>query len=366
MNFIDPDQEQPKRKFADPDKPHDPKRDNLSPMQRRMGIGGPNSSADPVTGFLQMPYEGGGLVTDAASRIGASPEIAAGAGVAANMGLQAIPMGLGALTKVAKPVLQSASRRLMQSATKPTLEAHKSGDAAAAIETMLQRGYNPTEGGVKAMDAQISKLASQVDEIVKNSTSTVNKGEVGLSLKDSFNRFRNQVNPSADLSALRNAWLEFRSHPDLIGKMEIPVQKAQAMKQGTYNALGNKAYTGEMKGAEIEAQKGLARGLKEGINKAHPEVAPLNNLQGEFINARDVAMRRALMSGNTNILSLAPLGPDNLSRLGFLMDKSDLVKSALAHGLYGDLPMYGSMLGIAGGLAPHYGMQDPRGVLYDR
>ena len=44
--------------------------------------------------------------------------------------------------------------------------------------------------------------------------------------------------------------------------MEDRAADAQAMKQGTYRALGDKAY-GELKGASIEAQKAQARGLKE-------------------------------------------------------------------------------------------------------
>jgi hypothetical protein len=342
-------------------KPRD-RRDDANAMQRRMGIGGPNSSGDPVGDFLAFPYELGGRTTDVATSMGASPEVAASLGVLANMGGQAIPVGgMNAPIKAAQPLLQSGARKLMQSAVKPAQSDLLSGDAARAIETMLQKGYNPTEGGVMAMEKEIAKLGSEVDNLIAGSTSTVNKGEVGLALKDTFERFRNQVNPNADMQAVREAWMEFRNHPALIGKTEIPVQLAQKLKQGTYSSLGNKAY-GEVKGASIEAQKGLARGLKEGINKAHPEVAGLNAAEGELINAATIAQRRALMSGNRNPASLALLAPTDLRAVGFLADKSDLVKALLARGMYsGALPA--SRIGAASVMGGLYD-NEPTGGLY--
>lgn len=73
----------------------------------------------------------------------------------------------------------------------------------------------------------------------------------------------------------------------------IPVQQAQDMKQGTYRELKNKY--GQIGSAETEAQKALARGLKENIAEAVPEIAGLNAQESKLINALNITERRAFM-----------------------------------------------------------------------
>lgn len=284
-------------------------------------------------------YGAGGKISDAATNAGASPNVAAGLGFVGNVGMQAGPALLGgkAVEKLASPAMESMGRMLMKSAVKPPLADQLSGDAAKGIETMLREGYNPTKGGVEAMQQKISQLGEEISATIKNSNATVSKGDVGTSLMDAYKKFRNQVNPEADLNAIKQAWLEFRNHPDLIGKTDMPVQLAQQLKQGTYSQLGSKTY-GELSGASTEAQKQLARGLKEGISKAVPEVAPLNQLQAELINAKSIAERRALMQGNNNPLSLGAslgaLGHDPMSTIGLWANSSAFAKSMLARAAY--------------------------------
>jgi hypothetical protein len=206
--------------------------------------------------------------------MGASPEVAAGAGYAANVVTQAVPALMTGkfVQEESGPLMEAGARTLMQSAVKPTYEAQKSGDAAKAITTMLQEGYNPTKGGVQAMQQRISALGDEITDAIKNSPALVNKNDVASRLQSAIDKFRSQVNPKADLKTIEDAWSEFLAHPDLVGKINFPVQLAQALKQGTYRVLGDKPY-GELSGAANEAQKQLARGLKEEISKAVPGVS---------------------------------------------------------------------------------------------
>ena len=103
------------------------------------------------------------------------------------------------------------------------------------------------------------------------------------------------------------------------------------MKQGTYKAIGGKNY-GELKGAETEAQKALARGLKEEISSAVPNVAALNKREGNLLNALSVAERRALMDANKNPLGLGVLNPATLAL--WLWDRSGWAKAMTARMLY--------------------------------
>lgn len=225
----------------------------------------------------------------------------------------------------------------MSSAIKPTLESLRTGDAAKAIKTMLQEGYNPTAGGVEAMKAKISELGDQVSQAIANSPATINKNAVGSRLLELLDKVKKQVNPNADMAAVEKSLNEFLSHPALSGKTDMTAALAQELKQGTYRQLGNKPY-GEMKGAETEAQKALARGLKEEISAAVPEVAPLNARESSLITAKDVAERRALMEANKNPLplgaSIGAVAHDPMSTLGLYANSSAFIKSMLARALY--------------------------------
>lgn len=315
-------------------------------------------------------YEAGGKTTELASKVGLPPEVAAGAGFAANVGLQAVPALIGgkAATGVA-PSLESGAEKLMASALKPTLKDWKTGRAATAIQTMLDEGINVTPGGVMKLKQKIGELNNEIGTAIMNSTETINKGAVLKSLKETLEKFRNQVNPQADINAIKSAWNNFINHPLLpkvipeqiipartietgilnasgepftktipekiipaSGTNEIPVQLAQVIKQGTYKQLAGKY--GELGSAETEAQKALARGLKEGIAAAVPPIRSLNAEESNLINALNVVERRVLISANKNPAGLAWLTHNPASWAAFMADKSELFKSLVSRMIY--------------------------------
>jgi len=93
---------------------------------------------------------------------------AAGAGLIdpSNAGLGALFGGAlpgaaqlgGKLGGVIADGVASGSKRLMQSAIKPTIAQLKSGDAATAVEMMLKYGVNPTRGGVNKLRGMVDNL----------------------------------------------------------------------------------------------------------------------------------------------------------------------------------------------------------------
>lgn len=327
-------------------------------MQRRMGLGKTGNTMEDIRQAIDTaPYRLGGAVTD----LTGSPA----AGYVANVAGEAVPAILGGelIKAAAAPKMISAAQSVMQSALKPTYEQLRTGKAAQAIDTMLNEGINVSEGGLSKLHGQIGTLNDQVKGAIAASPATIQKSDVGRSLVDTFQKFQNQVNPQADLEAIKKAWLNFRNHPLLAGKTDIPVQLAQDMKQGTYRALSDKAY-GEVGGASQEAQKSLARGLKEGISKAVPAVGPLNAKESELLNAANVLERRVLVSGNNNQLGLTPLGVNPLSWLLFMTDRSPRAMSVLARGLNagaGQIPATTARAGIGYYMMPP---EDQRGALY--
>lgn len=294
-------------------------------------------------------YEGGGLATDVASKI-MSPEAAAGVGLAANVGIQTIPMFAGGalLNRAASPVMEKGAKRLMQSAAKPVMGDLRTGRAAQAIDTMLKEGINVTPGGVSKLRAKIYNLNDEISRAVQNSPETVDKVKVAEELRGLTDKFYKQVNPRSDVASIEKVWEEFLTHPLLAGKQEIPVQLAQEMKQGTYRSLGKKAY-GELKGAETEAQKALARGLKNEIAEVVPGVSALNKSESDLLNALSVAERRVLSSMNNNPGGLAWIIDDPVRGAAFMADKSDLFKSLVARMLNSGQNIVPSTVGQAAG-----------------
>lgn len=278
-------------------------------------------------------YKAGGVATDVSAKV-LPPEAAGAVGYATNVAVNALPALVGGETaKLLKPAFEKAGRDLMQSALKPTLEQLRTGKAAKAIDTMLNEGVNVTPGGLSKLRGKIGELNDQITDAIKNSPAVVDKGKVVQVLQQTFKKFESQVNPQSDLKAIRKAWNEFMSHPLLTGKQDIPVKLAQELKSGTYKALGDKSY-GELKGATIEAQKDLARGLKEEIGKAVPGISDLNAQESKILNAMNVTERRVLMDANKNPIGLGWLAFHPESWIGFMADRSPLIKSLLARAMY--------------------------------
>jgi len=297
--------------------------------------------------------EGGARVTDFASRMGASPEVAGAAGVAGNIGVRVIPSLIGALAgKLLEPVARNApvlgSKALMQSALKPSSVDIASGDAAKAIDKMLNSGYSATPNGVAKMRALVSKLSGEVDDIIKNTPGAIGRDDaVRAEMIEQLNKFRSQVNSTADVKAVLDSWNQFKQTvPNA-----IPVQRAQELKQGTYKILADKyAHTGTVGNeADTQAQMALARGLRKGIEAKAPGVVPLNKEMSELINAIEIAERRAGIAGNRDIGGIAWLAQHPAAAAGMLADRSPGFKSILARYLHSGLPATGAVLGAAEG-----------------
>ena len=236
---------------------------------------------------------------------------------------------------VTKFISQTIPEKLMQSALKPTQKQLESGKAATAVKTMLEEGINPTQIGVKKLENKITDINNQIVNKIGSSTGTVSKTDVLKYLDDIEAKKLKQVNPSDDISAINKVRQEFMAYNQPIIKttsQTIPVQLAQELKQGTYSALKKKY--GQLGSTEVEAQKTLARGLKEKVGEAVPEVVGLNKKESELIDTLDVVERRALMELNKNPAGLALLTESPQQFAAFMADKSALFKSLLARGIY--------------------------------
>lgn len=271
----------------------------------------------------------GSAITGGASAALVDPEHA-GRGALVGAAIPGAVKFAGQAGKAASGLVDDISTRLMQSAIKPTIAQLKSGDAAVAVRELLDRGINPTMRGAEKLRGMIGDLNDQIADKIATSGATVNKQNVIKSLDEVRRNFSRQVSPTSDLRAIQGVADDFMAHPNLPSD-DIPVGAAQALKQGTYRVLKKKY--GQVGSAETEAQKGLARGLKEEIATAVPGVQGLNAEESRLITTLNVAERRALMEMNKNPMGLASLASNPASWAAFMMDKSALFKSLAARSL---------------------------------
>lgn len=272
---------------------------------------------------------GAGAVTGAATAGLANPEDAK-TGAVFGAALPVVVKGMGIAGEKVADASRKASRSLMQSAIKPTLKQLQTGEADTAIDTMLKYGLSPSTKGVEKLKSIIGDTNQQITDLIANSKATIPKQDVVNYLDDTRNLFSRQVSPTADLASIQNVADDFARHPMIPGG-DIPVQTAQQMKQGTYKVLKKKY--GQMGGAETEAQKALARGLKEQIAKVVPEVAPLNAEEARLLSTLNVAERRAFMEMNKNPMGLAALTTSPGSWAAFMADRSAGFKALTARQL---------------------------------
>lgn len=300
----------------------EPRARALQSLPRSLAFGTEFQRA-PNTGGLgdigQGAYELGGAVTDATG----SPAL----GTAVRMIPDVASSAIGGVPGVA-PAMKTAAQTMMQKAIKPSLGELKSGDAAIAIDTMLNEGLNATKGGVKILKEKISELNDQIKTAIENSPASIKTGDVGKALLDTMKRFQNQVNPQMDLDVIKNAWAMFKSHPLINGATEIPVQLAQDLKTGTQQMLRKKY--GQLGTADTEAQKGLARGLREEISTAVPGVSGLNAEESKLITTLNTVEKRALLDLNKDMGGLAWLSHRPEVFAAYMADKSALFKSLVA------------------------------------
>lgn len=233
--------------------------------------------------------------------------------------------------KVAAPVVGRAAGRLVllgktpegayESALKPSTTLSPA-ERAAAIKTGLQNEIPISKAGLDKLNDQIETLNQAIkDEIAKDPTRPIDPNKVATRADAAKARFATQVNKAKDLQAIEDSRNEFLDQqgrrpgqpaipPRPTGVLDangnpvmtsgtpaqaptpaqpINASDAQAMKQGTYRVLKGKF--GEQGSASVEAQKALARGLKEEIATQFPEISKLNAEESRILELKPLLER---------------------------------------------------------------------------
>lgn len=280
-------------------------------------------------------------MTQAATDIGKEAAIQAGTELA----------GIG-VAKTAVPVAKHFAGAIMQSAVKPgtaaTAKALARGVAQEdlpVVNTLLNEGVNVSAGGLSRLRKIISATNKEVEDSLAQMPGKIYPEAAAQRAEDLIPRYANQVNPRGDVADVKGAVDEFlQTRPDAAGASQIqrPLNpltplEAQKLKTGTYRALTEKAY-GELRSPAIEAQKAMARGLKEDIEaeakKVGIDIGKMNMREADAITTLEAVAKRLAVKGNTDPISLAWLANNSSAGLGFVVSRSPAVKSMIARGLY--------------------------------
>jgi hypothetical protein len=249
-------------------------------------------------------------------------------------GSEAVGAGVGAVLRpVGAAVMQSAVKPGLARTTKAIFKGVATEDLPI-VKTLLQEGVNVSQGGIAKLDRIMSASNQEIADALKGATGTISPTAAAARVEPVAKAAAAQVNPRADVRTVQGAVDEFlQMNPN---RLTLP--EAQALKQGTYRALGKKAY-GEISTTGVEAQKAIARGLKEEIEdeakaSGFTNIAALNAREGAAIDAKEAIARRLAQAGNRDPVALAWLAHNPVAGLAFMVERSPAVKSLLARGLY--------------------------------
>lgn len=237
-----------------------------------------------------------------------------------------VPKIPGAIGKVA--LLGKTPEAAYESAMKPSTTLSQS-ERAAVVQTGLENEIPVSKGGVEKIGNLINDLNDKIKTTIDaDPTRPIDPNAAATRIAPTKGRFANQVNAQGDLNAIeaskdqfldeqgRTAAVPSRSTGilDTQGKPIMtggtPAQPAppmnaadaQTMKQGTYRVLKGKF--GEQGSASVEAQKALARGLKEEIATAFPEINNLNAAESRLLDLSPVLERAVNRISNHQLVGI--------------------------------------------------------------
>jgi hypothetical protein len=180
------------------------------------------------------------------------------------------------------------------------------------VQTGLKNAIPVTQGGMEKLGDLIDDLNSKIkDTIAQDPNRPIDPNAVATRADIAKAKFANQVNAGGDLAAIEASKNQFlREQGAQPATAVSPAQQAppmnatdaQAMKQGTYQVLKGKY--GEQGSASVEAQKALARGLKEEIANQFPEIGKLNADESRLLNLQPILERAVNRISNHQLIGI--------------------------------------------------------------
>lgn len=186
---------------------------------------------------------------------------------------------------------------------------HSRFDSPALIQTALDQGIMPTEGGLKKAQGKVDKLHNQVvsmiDEAGKNN-STIKVDDMLTPLQEMRQQIDTTVSPTreADLAAIDNIITGMQNSVEATGKADIPIAEAQALKKQLQSHINwrRKAQTADP--MTMQSDKTMAQGVRESIEQILPEAKGINLQQKDLLDLMEGLEVPASVIGRRSPISL--------------------------------------------------------------
>jgi len=304
----------------------------------------PDPMVDYVFGNKERALQNAKNMPDAARTIG---QIGTGAIVGEGVGRALAPAAELARKGVSRGVLLGKTpEEAYESALKPSTTLSQP-ERAAIVKTGIENEIPVSRGGLESLSNLIEDYNQKIKATIDaDPTRPIDPNKVALRADIAKAKFAKQVNAGGDLAAIDASKRQFLNEQGAQPGQPAPPMNAadaQEMKQGTYRVLNGKF--GEQGSAAVEAQKALARGLKEEIAQQFPEISKLNATESKLLDLQPVLERSVNRISNHQLIGIgtpvAGAAAEAVSGSGSVGAVASVLKAVL------DNPFVKSKLAIA-------------------
>jgi hypothetical protein len=240
------------------------------------------------------------FIGNAVGQAGAGAILGGAAGAAVNAVAPKILPVAGRVALLGKTPEAAYESALKPSTTLPQAQ------RAAIVQTGLENQIPVSTGGVEKIGDLINDYNQKIKATIDSDpTRPIDPNAVATRADAAKAKFAKQVNAGGDLAAIDASKQQFLSEQGATQGNPAPLMNAsdaQEMKQGTYRVLAGKF--GEQGSASVEAQKALARGLKEEIATQFPEINGLNSAESKLLDLQPVLERAVNRISNHQLIGI--------------------------------------------------------------
>jgi len=186
---------------------------------------------------------------------------------------------------------------------------------SAMVKTGLENKFPVSEGGLNKLRSTIDVVNKDIDTAIQAGTQAGSRIDMNSAvsrieqLKDYYKDYPRAEKYLDDLDGIKNEVL-YKKEIMSDGSIQmvekypdgVPLNQAQRMKQRIYQI--NRKHYGDMKRVDIEADKAIARGLKEEIVTQYPDIAKLNAKDSSLIQLDEFLERAVNRSRNYDTIRL--------------------------------------------------------------
>ena len=218
--------------------------------------------------------------------------------------VEPINLARAPLRTIAKLAPQSVAEKLIESGVKFSTKI-KPARRSKIIQAALDEKITPTKAGLRKSQKLVEKYTNQVDDIIEKGIRAGKGGKVSIKTDDVLSRL-DDVRDTFEASAFGSDFADEITEISTKFKNKfgdtLTAAQAQEVKRNTQQIL-RKSF-GQLSNVRSEAGKAIARGLREELERAFPEVAKLNKKSSELIQLNKELERAVARLSNRDVFGL--------------------------------------------------------------